>query len=227
MSIGNRAKESSVTTGTQTLTLLGTVDGFQTFVKALGDFHGTASPWEDVPYVIVHSNSVGLNVEWEMGRGTVTDGTPTTLTRGSIVMSSNQDALVDLQGGTKSVHLSPAAADFNSPTLINYGEQVKSHGNTGGGTEDFDLENGNIHSATVTASANTFTFSNPKVSGLASTLVLVLTNGGSQTVTWPSGVKWPSDIAPGLTASGVDIVTFFTFDNGTIWYGFISGIGLS
>jgi len=78
---------------------------------------------------------------------------------------------------------------------------------------------------TKTISANT-TFSISGVpSGKAATFSLILTNGGSKTVTWPSSVKWAGGNAPALTASGKDILTFLTGDGGSTWYGVVSSIG--
>ncbi len=48
---------------------------------------------------------------------------------------------------------------------------------------------------------------------------LELTNGGTGTQTWFSGIKWPGGIAPTLTASGVDVLGFITDDGGTTWRG--------
>lgn len=70
---------------------------------------------------------------------------------------------------------------------------------------------------TITA-ATTFTISGVPASKSAC-FTLVLTNGGSKTITWPSSVKWANDEVPKLTSSGVDILTFLTVDGGTTWYG--------
>ena len=53
------------------------------------------------------------------------------------------------------------------------------------------------------------------------------TNGGSSTVTYHSSVKWPSDVAPSLTSSGIDIITFLTTDAGSNIYGFVGGLNFS
>ena len=105
-------------------------------------------------------------------------------------------------------------------TLKDYGETTNIIGGTGGGTQDIDLALGNSVSATVDTSTNTFTFSNPTATGNGCGFTLILTNGGSQTVVWPSTVDWKDATAPTLTASGVDVLTFWTTDAGTIWYGF-------
>jgi hypothetical protein len=107
--------------------------------------------------------------------------------------------------------------------LLDYAEVTNAIGSTGGGTQDIDLTLGNSVTATVDTSANTFTFSNPTASDELCGFTLVLTNGGSQTVTWPASVDWPAATAPTLTAAGVDVLVFFTVDGGTIWNGFVSG----
>ena len=108
------------------------------------------------------------------------------------------------------------------PYFKDYAEVVNAIGGTGGGTQDIDLTAGNVVTATVDTSTNTFTFSNPSASGRSCSFTLILTNGGSQTVNWPSSVDWKDGTAPTLTSSGVDILTFMTVDAGTIWYGFHS-----
>jgi hypothetical protein len=99
-------------------------------------------------------------------------------------------------------------------------------GAIGGGTQDIDLDSGRVVSATVDTSATTFTFSNPLATGFEDGFVLYLTNGGSQTVTWPAAVDWAGGNAPDLTAAGIDVLVFVTIDGGTTWYGFVSGLDL-
>jgi hypothetical protein len=123
-------------------------------------------------------------------------------------------------------------ADFNNNeasqiTLKDYAEKVNVIGGSGGGTQDFNLTLGNVASVTVDTSANTFTFSNPSASGTTCSLTLIITNGASQTLNWPSSVDWAGGTAPTLTASGVDVLTFLTIDGGTIWYGFVGGLAMA
>lgn len=105
------------------------------------------------------------------------------------------------------------------PILVDYAELTNAIGSTGGGTQDIDLTLGNCVTATVDTSANTFTFSNPTASDELCGFVLYLTNGGSQTVTWPASVDWPAATAPTLSAAGLDILVFTTVDGGTTWHG--------
>ena len=126
----------------------------------------------------------------------------------------------------KTDKLSPRTASSQTEISV-YSEGVNVIGGTGGGTQDIDLYLGNVVTATVDTSANTFTFSNPPASGKAGSLTIILTNGGSQTVNWPGSVAWAGGYAPTLTTSGVDVLTFTTVDGGTIWYGFPAGLEMS
>ena len=118
-----------------------------------------------------------------------------------------------------------ACADevISRPRFTDYAETVNVLGDLGGGTDTIDLTAGNVVTATVSTSTQTFTFTNPSATGKACSFTLILTNGGSQTVNWPSSVDWAGGSAPSLTSSGIDILTFTTVDAGTIWYGFAAG----
>lgn len=85
-----------------------------------------------------------------------------------------------------------------------------------------DLTAGNYFTKTISGST-TFTTSGTPATGNVASFVLDLTNGGSATVTWWSGVKWASGTAPTLTVSGRDVLGFFTHDGGTTWNGFVLG----
>lgn len=66
--------------------------------------------------------------------------------------------------------------------------------------------------------ALSWTVTNVPSSG-AFSFILELTNGGTGTQTWMSGIKWPGGTAPTLTASGVDVLGFITDDGGATWRG--------
>lgn len=94
-----------------------------------------------------------------------------------------------------------------------------------GSTETLNLANGNIHDVTLDANC-TFTFSGTTASkGCSFTLILRQDGTGSRTVTWPASVDWAGGAAPTLStpASSVDILTFFTINNGTTWFGALVG----
>jgi hypothetical protein len=90
--INDRVKETSTTTGTGTFDLDGAVTGFETFVAGIASTNTTY-------YAIFHQGTT----EWEVGRGTVTDATPDTLARTTVITSSNSDSAVTFTAGTKDV----------------------------------------------------------------------------------------------------------------------------
>jgi len=108
--------------------------------------------------------------------------------------------------------------------LKDYAETVNALGDLGGGTDDINLESGNVVTATVSTATETLTFSNPPANGIAGSFTLILTNGGSQTVNWPASVDWAGGTAPSLTAAGIDWLVFTTVDAGTKWSGFAAGL---
>lgn len=83
-----------------------------------------------------------------------------------------------------------------------------------------DLATGNLFTKTISG-ATTLTVSNVPTTGQAIGFILELTNGGSATITWFSGVKWASGTAPTLTSSGVDILGFYSHDGGTTYRGLV------
>lgn len=85
-----------------------------------------------------------------------------------------------------------------------------------------NLATGNYFYKTIAANT-TFTVSNTPASGTAQSFILELTNGGAFTITWFAGLTFVGGVAPVLTASGRDVLSFFTRDGGTTWSGFVVG----
>ena len=102
----NRARMSTSTTGTGTITLGSAENGYQSFDDA-------GVPDGDVVRYVIED---GAN--WEVGTGTYT-ASGTTLTR-SVTESSNSDAALNLSGSAI-VFIGPAAQDF-SPTITLAGD---------------------------------------------------------------------------------------------------------
>lgn len=86
------AKESTTTTGTGIVSLGGAMEHCDTFVNVFGSGNVCL-------YTIV--DTTGTN--WEFGKGTVTAGSPATLSRTKAYSSSNNNALVNFAAGTKCV----------------------------------------------------------------------------------------------------------------------------
>jgi hypothetical protein len=196
----NRAKMTTATTGTGTLTLGSAVDGYQTFAAA-----GVADA-DVVRYVIEDGTA------WEIGTGTYT-ASGTTLSR-TVVESSNADAAINLTG-TAVVFVGAVEADLRE-------ERV---GSISGAT--LDLSTGTVFSD-APATDPTYVFSNPPASGTAYGFTLKVTPSATVTITWPASVKWPSGTAPDAPADGeTSVFVFYTQDGGTQWFGFLAGDAMS
>jgi len=97
--VADRVRETTTTTGTGTLDLAGAVSGFRTFVSGIGDGNVTY-------YAIVHRTAA----EFEIGIGTVTDASTDTLSRTTILSSSNSNSAVSFSAGTKDVFCTQPAS---------------------------------------------------------------------------------------------------------------------
>ena len=93
--IKDRVQETTTTTGTGTLTLNGAVIGFQSF-SVIGDGNTTF-------YAIVYGS------DFEIGIGTYTSS-GTTLSRDTILSSSNSNNAVNFGAGTKNVFVTYPAS---------------------------------------------------------------------------------------------------------------------
>ena len=100
--LADRVKETTTTTGTGTVTLLGASTGYQSF-SAIGNGNTTY-------YTIAGQTGS----EWEVGIGTYTSS-GTTLARTTVIASSNSGSLVNFSAGTKDVFVTyPAEYTANA-----------------------------------------------------------------------------------------------------------------
>lgn len=120
--LADRVKETTTTTGTGTVTLLGASTGFQSF-SAVGNANTT--------YYCIAGQTTS---QWEVGVGTYTSS-GTTLARNTVLASSNAGALVNFSAGTKDVFVTyPAEKSVNVDTagVLTLSENVVSTGSIEG-----------------------------------------------------------------------------------------------
>jgi predicted flap endonuclease-1-like 5' DNA nuclease len=90
-----------------------------------------------------------------------------------------------------------------------------------------NLANGNVQKLTLTGNC-TVTLTSPASGTMRSLTLLVFQDAvGTRTITWPGTVKWGNAGAPVLTTtvSKMDMVSLFTVDGGTNWYGSLGAKG--
>ena len=126
LTLNDRVKQVSTTTGTGTITLGITPSGFQSFTDGLSD--------GDTTYYSIVNTESGVT-EWEVGLGTYT-ASGTTLARTTVFTSSNSGSLVNFGAGDKDVFITypsskslfeaadnsislPGATTFGSTVLLN------------------------------------------------------------------------------------------------------------
>jgi len=129
---------------------------------------------------------------------------------------------MDIIGG---LNVSKGATFGSTVSMKDYSETVNAIGSVNSNTA-VSFQDGTVQTVTVAGNCE-FSFSNPPASGKAGTVTLIVTNGGAHTTTFASAVKWPSDVAPSLTTSGVDVISFLTTDGGSNIYGFVGGLNFS
>jgi len=151
---------------------------------------------------------------------------------GSIVITDAANGDITLAtNGTGAIALSDDVV--KNAQMKDYAETVAADG-TKTAAFDLDLESGNVHSFTVGSGTFNVGITN-SLASQSNSMTIILTNGGAGTISFVSGahggggnaVKWAAATAPTLTTSGVDILTFTTFDGGTNYYGFAAGLAMA
>ena len=220
--LNDRVKETTTTTGTGTVNLGGAATGFETFVAGVGNSNTT--------YYCITAGA-----EFEVGIGTVTDATPDTLSRTTILSSSNSDSAVDFSAGTKDVFCTlpaskavfeDASSNVTLPGIITaVGTSVFTNLDISGdvdvdGTLEADAMTLNSTAITTTATLDTGISNNnvPKfTSGVADDDFLRV-NGTA--IEGRSASEVLSDIGASAAAGSSSIVTTGALDSGSITSGF-------
>ena len=142
LNVADRVRDTTTTTGTGTITLSGTPPtGYQSF-SAVGNGNTT--------YYTVNAGS-----QWEVGIGTYSGAGPT-LSRDTVLASSNAGALVDFAAGTKDVF-----CDYPASKSISDGFGLLPPANGGTGLTSPGTS-GNV----LTSDGTTWTSSAPAAAGV-------------------------------------------------------------
>jgi len=154
-------------------------------------------------------------------------------TRDAILTSTTTTAGAALPkaGGTLSGAIVAADQIISAPIMKDYAETVYAGGNSGT-SQTLALTNGNVQTWTMSGNC-TFTMPSGSTLQAGSSLTLILTQDGTGSRTGAfTGVKWAGATVPTLTVtatSGIDILTFTTFNGGAspVWHGFSAGLAMA
>ena len=203
-----------------------TVTGIMT---AAGGFAGSGANLTNVPATSL-TGTPNITVG-TIGAGNVTSSGTVSAVTGSFTGNvsvggtltyddvTNIDS-VGLITARKGINVTAGVSTFAAATHQNAGTKVTgpySANITAMGANDVDCSAGNYFTKTITG-ATTFTFSNAP-SGVVYSFTMEVTLNGSNSIAWPTSVKWPLDTAPTLTDAKTQLFTFITDDGGTRWRG--------
>ena len=214
----NRAKMTTATTGTGTITLGSASSGYQTFAAA-----GVANG-DTVRYVIEDGTA------WEIGTGVYT-AAGTTLSR-TVSQSSNAGSAINLSGSAV-VFVSAVEADIvqldkaqtltaktlAAPTIT--GTPTETVYAITGTTPALNPANGSLQTWTLTGNS---TPTDSVAAGQA--ITLMIDDGATYSINWtPMGISWVNNakVAPTLATTGYTTVTLWKV--GTTLYGAVVGNG--
>ena len=144
VAINDRVKETTTTTGTGTVQLAGATPGFETFVERIGDGNATY-------YCIALQGGA----EFEVGVGTVSSGSPDTLSRTTVLANSdNNTNNVNFSAGVKDVFCTLPASKAvveDSSNNVTFANNIIVGGTVDG--VDIATRDGVLTSTTTTANA--------------------------------------------------------------------------
>jgi len=126
-------------------------------------------------------------------------------------------------GGTTNVNgtVNLNTSTLTSPKLQSYKETVNTIGSVVSNT-NLDISTANIFDVTLGGTPITFTFTNPPASGTAQPVTVILRQDatGNRSATF-TNAKYTDGNLPVLSTGSnqVDVLTFFTVNGGSFWFG--------
>jgi hypothetical protein len=176
--LADRVQETTTSTGTGNITLAGASVGFNSF-SVIGDGNTTY-------YTIAGAS------QWEVGIGTYT-ASGTTLSRDTVLSSSNSNALVDFSAGTKNV-------------FVTYPAEKAVYEDASGGIASLSVTDINVTNANVTTLLTT---TNANVTTQLTTVELTATNANVTTLLTTAN----ANVTTLLTAANANVTTQLTATN--------------
>jgi hypothetical protein len=151
---------------------------------------------------------------------TVTEIANADIASNAAIAAGKLAATLDLSSNTLTL---PAGQALSRPVLTGVREARVNLG-AASGTTTLNLHLGNVFDIKPTGSV-TVAPSNAPASGTFVRIILIHGSASLITYTWPGTTYWSGGTAP--TMNGIVVVSLFTVDGGSIWYGTILGENFS
>jgi hypothetical protein len=201
--IADRVQETCAAPGTGTVSLLGAVTGFQTFSAGIGNNNSTY-------YCIADQG--GAN--WEVGIGTYSS-TGSTLSRDTILSSSNGGSATNFSSGTQSVFCTyPSEKSVNLDSSGNVSALGTISSGTWHGTTIAIAYGGTNGTATPTAGAVAYGNGTAYAFTSAGNAGEVLTSNGSSAPTWTASSS-PAKASGAIIVNTTTVSEDYTIPTGS------------
>ena len=202
--IADRVQETCAAPGTGTVSLLGAVTGFQTFLSGIGNNNSTY-------YCIADQG--GAN--WEVGIGTYSS-TGSTLTRDTILSSSNGGSATNFSSGTQSVFCTyPSEKSVNLDSSGNVSALGTISSGTWHGTTIGTGYGGTGGTATPTAGTVAYGNGTAYAFTAAGTSGQVLQSNGSSAPSWTDVTPSPAHASGAIIVNNTTISENYTIPTGS------------
>lgn len=203
--IADRVKETSTSTGTGTINLGGAATGYRAFSSA---FVTT-----DVVYYCIED---GTN--WEVGYGTLTTGTPWTLSRN--LLASSTGSLISFAAGSKNVFCTAPASAIatltGTETLTNKRVTARVGSTTSSATPTINTDSYDIYKLTAqTVDITSFTTNLTGTQTDGQVLIIQITGTAARAITWGASFEASTVALPTTTVTTAMLSVGFLWNTAT------------
>jgi hypothetical protein len=170
-------------------------------------------------YVNLASNVTGTLPAANGGTGITSLGAGVATWLGTPSSANLASAVTD-ETGTGALVFATAAS-LSAPQFTAYQETCTTVGTVSGATYNIDLSLSNIFDITLGNNV-TFTFTNPPASGTSKSATIILRQDGTgNRLATFTNANFTDGVAPILStgANQIDVLTFFTLNGGSFWFG--------
>ena len=194
--------------------------------------NGSTLSWANVDEFPTQANNSGkflttngTTVSWGTPTDTTyTQGTGITIT-GTTISANDQ---LPSRTGKSGQYLTTDGTNVSWGLAVVHPSEKCVLNNNASGTITLDIDDAVIYSLNMTGNSSIVISKDSTLdvysTNRSATITLLIKNGGSYIINWPSNLNWADSIAPTLSINDkYDVITLITFDSGTTWLGLSTG----